>query len=59
MDSTLLPFAGFAILLGLVLWPAFEAFQRGRWGWLALIVVIAPVGGALWSMTGRRNVQPI
>lgn len=46
---------GCALLGGLVLWPAFEAWQRDRVLWAASIVILAPLGGALWFLTGQRN----
>lgn len=47
------------VLLGaLVLWPAFEAWQRDRIGWVVGIVILAPLGGALWFLTGQRRREP-
>lgn len=30
--------------------PSVDSARRGRWGWVALIVLLSPVGGVLWYM---------
>ncbi|MGO4256859.1 hypothetical protein [Marmoricola sp. RAF53] len=39
----------------LVLWPALDAGRRGRWGWVAGVVLLSPLGGILWLVWARRS----
>lgn len=38
-----------------ILWPAIEAGQRRRWGWVVAIVLLNPLGALLWWIFARRN----
>jgi len=37
--------------------PAVDAARGGRWGWVALIMLLSPLGGVMWYMRrlGVRN----
>jgi len=58
MGESVAVLLGCALLGGLLLWPAFEAWQRDRVLWAVGIVIFAPLGGALWFLTGQRNREP-
>lgn len=47
-----------AIPLLLVLWPLFESARRGRWGWVAVIILLPPFGGIGWVLAGRWGRVP-
>ena len=37
-----------ALYLVLVIGPAIDAGRQGRWGWVAVIVLLSPLFGLLW-----------
>jgi hypothetical protein len=41
--------------LVLVWWPFVEAVKQRRVGWAAAIIVLAPLGGIAWFITGRGH----
>jgi hypothetical protein len=38
----------------LVLWPLVDTIVRRQWGYTLGVVVLGPIGGLLWLVTGRR-----
>lgn len=52
MIDVLLVVACIAIFIGLILVPAYQAFERGRWIWL-FFILLGPGAGALWFLTQR------
>jgi hypothetical protein len=39
-------------------WAMAEAWRRERWGWVAAIFVLGPIGLIAWFGKGRREAGP-
>lgn len=53
MADVLFVVACIAIFVGLVWVPGYQAYERGRWIWLVLIIVGAPLAGVFWILTQK------
>lgn len=47
-----------ALLVGvglLVIWPLVETVVRRQWGYALGVILLGPIGGLVWFVTGRRE----